>query len=199
MAEKRLRVLVDMDQVIADFEGYFLSQFRSKYPNDPFVPLEERNTFYLGDQYDGMSDDMHDKVRSIYHAEGFFRDLPEIEGALDALKEMSEMKGVDVFICSSPLFDYTYSPKEKIQWIDEHLGKDWIGKIILARDKTLVNGHILIDDRVDIKGACTDPTWQHVLFTACHNKNIKVKGKKRLENWTDGSWKTLIEDFQKRL
>lgn len=32
------------------------------------------------------------------------------------------------------------------------MGNDWAGKIILTPDKTLINGHLLIDDRPNIKG-----------------------------------------------
>ena len=37
-------------------------------------------------------------------------------------------------------------------WIEEHLGEDWLDKIIITKDKTVVNGHVLIDDRPNIKG-----------------------------------------------
>lgn len=44
------------------------------------------------------------------------------------------------------------------------------------------------------------PSWKHVVFTASNNQNVKVKGEKlRLDNWTDGTWRTMIEDFKKRL
>ena len=43
------------------------------------------------------------------------------------------------------------------------------------------------------------PTWEQVVFSACHNKKSDLKGKRRLENWTDGSWRELIEDFKKRI
>ena len=33
------------------------------------------------------------KCRAIFESEGFFRNLPQIEGAIDAVKQMSGMKG----------------------------------------------------------------------------------------------------------
>ena len=38
------------------------------------------------------------------------------------------------------------------EWVEKHMGNDWAGKIILTPDKTLVNGHLLIDDRPNVKG-----------------------------------------------
>lgn len=44
------------------------------------------------------------------------------------------------------------------------------------------------------------PTWEHVLFTACHNKNIVLSTKKkRLDSWVNEQWKPLIEEFKKKL
>lgn len=40
----------------------------------------------------------------------------------------------------------------QFEWVEHYLGKDWINRTILTRDKTIVSGHILIDDNVKIKG-----------------------------------------------
>lgn len=48
-------------------------------------------------------------------------------------------------------------------------------------------------------GAVDCPSWEHVVFTAHYNKHMNLRGKKRLDNWTDGSWRDLIMDFKKRL
>lgn len=199
LVEKRLRVLVDMDQTIADFEGYFLTMYKKKFPDEPFINMEDRRTFYLADQYEKLKEGLKIKVKSIYESEGFFRDLPPLPGACEAIKTMDAMEKVDVFLCTSPLFKYKYSAKEKYEWVENHLGPDFIDKVILTRDKTMINGHLLIDDRPDIKGACAQPTWEHILMTACHNKHMERLTQHRLDNWTDNSWQLLIEDRLKRI
>lgn len=50
-----------------------------------------------------------------------------------------------------------------------------------------------------ILGAIGNPSWEHVVFTSHSNKNMKLNGKLRLENWTDGKWKEIIDDMKKRL
>ena len=48
-------------------------------------------------------------------------------------------------------------------------------------------------------GACDTPPWKHVLFTAPHNCNVDLEGRQRLDSWTDGRWRDIIEDLQKRI
>ncbi len=37
-------------------------------------------------------------------------------------------------------------------WVEKHLGHDFLEQVILTRDKTLITGDILIDDKPDILG-----------------------------------------------
>ena len=49
---RALRVLVDMDGVLCDFDTYTLAQYREECPNEPFIPLDERRAFYVVDDYE---------------------------------------------------------------------------------------------------------------------------------------------------
>lgn len=55
---KRLRVLVDMDGVLADFEGGFLKKYRARYPDEPYISLEDRRGFWVSTQYGGLRSDL---------------------------------------------------------------------------------------------------------------------------------------------
>lgn len=44
-------------------------------------------------------------------------------------------------------------------WVEKHLGRDFLEQVILTRDKTLITGDILIDDKPDILG---EPPWNFV-------------------------------------
>lgn len=196
-----LKVLVDMDCVVADFEAHVLEWFRKMYPDEPFIPLKDRRGFYVTHQYGDIRPDLKDKIISVITTEGFFQTMPEIEGAVNAVKEMDSLEDVEVFFCTSPLRSFHFCVKEKYEWIEKHFGKPWIDKLILTRDKTIINADLLIDDRPDIKGVNKHPVWKQVLFTACHNIHSKVpRGAVRLQNWTDkNGWLNIIEDAKKRL
>ena len=47
-----IRVLLDLDHVLADFEGHFLKEFRRKYPNEPSMDLEHREGIHITEQYE---------------------------------------------------------------------------------------------------------------------------------------------------
>lgn len=55
---KRLRVLVDMDGVLADFEGGFLKKYRARYPSEPYITLDDRRGFWVSAQYGSLRSDL---------------------------------------------------------------------------------------------------------------------------------------------
>ncbi|CAL9701367.1 unnamed protein product [Knipowitschia caucasica] len=189
--EKRLRVLVDMDGVLADFEGGFLRKFRARFPQEPFISLEERRGFWVSAQYGELREDLCDKAISIWESKDFFLELEPLPGAVEVVKQMSQMENTDVFICTSPIKRYQHCPQEKYAWVEKHLGHDFLDQVILTRDKTLVSGDILIDDKPDILGVESSPSWEHILFSACHNLHQNCP-QRRLTSWAD-DWRSLLD------
>ncbi|XP_059937357.1 5'(3')-deoxyribonucleotidase, mitochondrial isoform X2 [Mesoplodon densirostris] len=112
-AGRALRVLVDMDGVLADFEGGFLRKFRARFPDQPFIALEDRRGFWVSEQYDRLQPGLSEKAISIWESENFFFDLEPLPGAVEAVKQMANLESTDVFICTSPIKMYKYCPFEK--------------------------------------------------------------------------------------
>ena len=44
--------------------------------------------------------------------------------------------------------------------VEKHLGRDATNRLVLTKDKTLVHGNLLIDDKPHIQGA-VKPRWKH--------------------------------------
>ncbi|MDP2908617.1 MAG: 5'-3'-deoxyribonucleotidase [Nanoarchaeota archaeon] len=176
-------ILLDMDDVLASFEGGFLDKWRAEYPDKPYIALEDRTTFGLDKQY---PEELLDLVRSVYNASGFCKSLKPIPGSLEAVLEIKQ-EGHDVFICTAPLSHYENCVLEKYEWVEQHLGREWAKKIILTKDKTLVRGDYLIDDNPNIKGIAV-PSWEHIVFDMPYNRS--VTDKRRLKSLKD--WKSLL-------
>ena len=174
-----MRILVDMDGVIADFDGEFIKRWRERYPDQFYIPMHERTLFYVKDQY---PQEVHPQLLEILQEPGFFREMMPMPGAREALSEMNTL-GLEVFLCTSPFSPYQNCVLEKYQWVENYLGARWTDRIILTKDKTLVRGDILIDDKPHITGADV-PTWEHILYDRPYNKGVD---KRRLtwENWKD--------------
>ncbi|MCB0844691.1 MAG: 5'-3'-deoxyribonucleotidase [Bacteroidetes bacterium] len=174
-------ILVDMDGVLADFEGSFIKKYRKKHPDKRFLKLEERNTFYLKEQYASISPELGELAFQLFTAPGFFRELDPMPGGKEALQKMEEL-GHDVRICTSPLTQYENCVLEKYQWIEAHFGHAFTKKMFMVKDKTMVKGDILIDDRPVIHGSVT-PEWTHVLYHQPYNAQVKDKMRITWENW----------------
>lgn len=173
-----MRILIDMDGVLADFDKEFLQRWRTRYPDKFYIPLEERTTFYVKEQY---PDELKPLATAIMRESGFFREIVPVDGAQEALMEMDGM-GLEVFICTSPVSAYKNCVLEKYEWVDRVLGADWVKRIILTKDKTLVKADYIIDDNPEITGVESVPSWEHILYDRPYNRSVS---KRRLtwENW----------------
>lgn len=75
----------------------------------------------------------------------FFRKLPVMEGAKEAVAEMLANENIDLYIASKPDSKNLWCATEKFQWIQEHF-PDLLKKMFLTCDKGHLNGDFLIDD-----------------------------------------------------
>lgn len=111
-------VYVDMDNVLVDFES-------------GIDQLSEET-------YQEYEDDL-DEVP------GFFRDLPPIEGAIEAFHKLNEQ--YDVYILSTAPWRNPSAWIDKLLWVKKHLPQVAHKRLILSHNKHLNRGDYLIDDR----------------------------------------------------
>lgn len=167
-----------MDNTLVDFDGGLLNVWRKRYPHEFFVPLSERTTFHPHNDY---PENLQSKILDICHGEGFIRNLPPTSGGIEAVHEMLQ-KGHDVRFCTSHLLTYDPCVLEKYQWIEKYFDASYVDRIILTRDKTLIRGDILIDDKPEISGL-EIPTWEHILYDKPFNREVTNKRRISWQNW----------------
>ena len=161
-------ILLDQDGVLADFERGFRDAWNLRYGDQmPALTPPARKSFHLRDDYPPH---LWEAVKSIYEAPRFYRDLHPMPGALKSVRAMIE-EGHDVRICTSPLTPWRNCVPEKYEWVERHLGTDFLPRLIITKDKTLVRGHVLVDDKPRIDGA-EMPLWRHVIFDAPYNTSV---------------------------
>jgi 5'-nucleotidase len=181
-------ILVDMDGPLADLEAA-VAQARED-TNLPVIEPTDRVGFHVADDYQARyGDEARDWVRNVMATPGFYRHLPVVDGARAGLEQLAQ-DGHDVRILTSPLMWNPTCASDKLLWADEHFGGDWKARVIIARDKTLVRGDILIDDKPDITGDL-NPIWRHVRFDTVYNQN---RDGLRLCGW--GDIDRLVEDVE---
>lgn len=157
-------ILVDQDGVISNFDGRLVKLLGERHPEIGLLPLEEKRAFYLEDEYP----DHRQKVIDIYTEEDFFLSLPPVEGAIEGMRLLLEL-GHDVRICTSPVTKNDFCLHEKWHWVRQH-APDFTKRLIVTKDKTLIRGDVLIDDKPKVTGVL-QPQWTHVLYDRPYNRN----------------------------
>lgn len=173
-------VLVDMDGVLADYCTGFTTVWRGRYPDEYCPDMATLDTFYIEDKY---SPELKPLVAAIDREEGFFRGLPPIPGSIEGMKHLRSLPMVDMKICTSPVRS-PYCMMEKYLWIEHYLGYDWLKDLIFTKDKTMIRGDYLIDDKPEITGLYT-PHWEHIVFDQPYNRLINDR--MRLD-WNNYQW-----------
>lgn len=161
-------VLVDQDQVLADFGDGFDRRFSATHPGAPLAPRSAATSYWIEDSY---PPDWHERIRAVTTQEGFFRGLRPLPGAREALEGMLDA-GHDVRICTAPVRAYRHCVREKYEWVEEHLGLAWTERMVVTRDKTLVTGDVLVDDKPQVVGTLDSPTWTHVYYRTGYNEHL---------------------------
>lgn len=165
MTKQPLTILIDQDGVLVNYHARLLEIWRAEHPEKIWVPEEELREHDIDKNY---PEAYRDILEEIVLRKGFYRSLAPIPGGKEALEHLL-MLGHNVRICTAPKRNYRNCVNEKYDSIAEHFGQQWVERMIVTRDKTLVHGHILIDDKPLIAGSQT-PQWEHILYDQPYNR-----------------------------
>ena len=164
-----MKIAIDMDEVLADP----IHKFIQLYNRDHQVPLDL--IIKPGTEiFQNVPEDVNDKWFEYINEKGFFRDLPVIDGAVEAVKKLQEK--YEVYVVSAAM-EFKNSLEDKFDWLNEHFPFISWKNIIFCGEK-IVNVDVMIDDRIknfiDFKG-------RPLLFTSPHN--VLITDYERVDNW----------------
>jgi 5'(3')-deoxyribonucleotidase/uncharacterized protein with PQ loop repeat len=174
---RKLRVAVDMDEVIADAFGKMLRAYNERTGRN--VTKEQIAREGIGVMFvpEFLTPELKIELDELPHDRSFFGDLELMEGAQEALRELS--KDFEIFIASAAM-DVPSSFDAKYQWLKQYFPFIPQSHYIFCGDKSILNADFLVDDR--------PRHFEHfrgtgILFTAPHNVNRPAK--LRANNWPD--------------
>jgi 5'-nucleotidase len=176
-ASRKRVVLVDMDNTIVDLNGGLIKYLTETYPDrkDEWeARIRDRKEFEFDEALDALT-------RPTMLQKGFFANLDPLPGAIGKLHDLVQ-EGYHVVLLTSAIRDSDYCVGDKCKWVRKHLGSRSDRELlIVAKDKTLVFGDYLIDDKPEQTGFQCVPPWNHIVFDQPYNAHITSK--LRLKSW----------------
>jgi 5'-nucleotidase len=167
------RVLVDMDEVIADTTAGMVQWYKKQYGGD----IDYAKMLEGGSLVKGFPEEHQELVRQQLFKPGFFRHLPVMDNSVKVLEEMN--KRYEVLIVSAAT-EFPNSLKDKFDWLEEYYPYFTWQQLVLCGKKNMIEADFMIDDHSRhlqyFKG-------KPYIFTAPHNLN--ERGYDRLDNWNE--------------
>jgi 5'(3')-deoxyribonucleotidase len=154
---RRVRIAVDMDEVIADALAEHLRRYNATFG----AALDMADV--RGRHLEDCVPLAHREAALAMVDASFFEDLAVMPGASEVLRELSERH--DVFIVSAAM-DVPCSFNAKYRWLQRHFPFIPPARIVFCGDKGIVDADYLIDDRARHFARFRG---QGLLFSAPHN------------------------------
>lgn len=174
---RKLRVAVDMDEVIADAFGKMLRAYNERTGRDVTKQQIAREGIEAMFDPEFLTPELKTALDDLPNDRAFFADLELVEGSQQALRDLS--KNFEIFIASAAM-DVPSSFDAKYQWLQQYFPFIPSSHYIFCGDKSILDADFLIDDR--------PRHFNHfrgtgILFTAPHNVNRPAK--LRADGWSD--------------
>jgi 5'(3')-deoxyribonucleotidase len=154
---QRLRIAIDMDEVMADALSEQLRRYNAAFGAD--VKISDLTGMHLADS---VPPEHREAAESMFDA-SFFEDLELFPDCREVIQELAERH--EVFIVSAAM-DVPLSFEAKYLWLRKHFPFIPSSHIVFCGDKSIIDADYLIDDRarhfLRFKG-------RGVLFSAPHN------------------------------
>lgn len=179
-------LLTDADNVLYKWEHNFVRRTLEIDPRHPVMPVNTRTEMEMG--VGGVESEIVIRVKT---TPGFYLELEPMEGSQEALPEIMKF-GFEVLVCTAPALSNPTCASDKYAAIKRDFGKKLADRTIIAKDKTMVRGDGLIDDKAVIDGLM-DPTWEHIVFDRSWNRH--VPNRRMNGDWSN--WEEVLAPIKK--
>lgn len=163
-------IAIDMDGVMADVEPQLIKYYEQLYGIT--TTLEAINGLSHAEAFP-----LDAVTKASLNLPGFFRTLPVMPGAIEAVKKL--MEDYEVYIVSAAT-EFPLSLSEKLEWLQEHFPFISWRNIVLCGDKSIIHTDYMIDDHCKNLDYCSGKA---IMFNAHHNKHEHQHV--RVHNWDE--------------
>jgi len=170
-APRRLRIAIDMDEVMADALAEHIRRYNAAFGAD--LAIDDLRGRHLEDW---IPPSQREAVEAMLDA-SFFDGLAVVADCQEVVRELAERH--DVLVVSAAM-DVPVSFDAKFRWLQRHFPFISPSQIVFCGDKGVVDADYLIDDRARhferFKG-------RPLLFSAPHN--VDERRYARVDSWKD--------------
>lgn len=173
-----MRILCDMDGVVADFCTTVLDRYNKKY--DDNLKVEDITSYGM---HLVVKPECGLDIYNIYAEEGIFANCALIPGAKEVLGYCLGRGHEVVFVTKAVDFSQYCFP-EKQKWVNAHFPEIGHEKMVFTGQKHLVRGDVLIDDhtnnleKFEGRRILVDAPWNQGFDHRAHNMM-------RLKSWPE--------------
>jgi 5'(3')-deoxyribonucleotidase len=166
------RIAVDMDEVMADTLGELLARY-SREQNIALTKQDIQGKWL----WQVLPPKGQELIDSYLLSDGFFEQIPVIEGSQEVLLRMS--RRYQIFIATAAMA-FPSSFDSKYRWLRRHYDFLSPQNFVFCGDKSILHADFLIDD---MPRNLASFQGEGILFSAPHNVN--TTGYRRVSNWQD--------------
>lgn len=194
---KKPIILVDMDDVLAEFTEEWLRRYNKDY-NDT-VTAED---FDGWDAMKHVKPECGTKIFDYFKAPGIYRNLKPKAGSQEVIAELTKLGAEIIIVTDSPMgctfgeenWNGSNPTDDKRAWLQEHFPMIPFENVIIARKKWLVKGDILIDDKPDTIEKFQSLGRKIIAMDMPYNRSVNAE--RRALDWTEVRSILLSEFYQ---
>lgn len=188
-------ILVDMDDVMAEFSETWLSRYNEDYNDNLTV-----EAFDAWDAQASVKPECGAKIFDYFSEPGIYRNLKPKPGSQEVLSELLTL-GADIYIVTDSPRGCSYGEDgwqgsnpadDKRAWIEEHFPMLNLDNLVICRKKWMVNGDILIDDKPATIQKFMDEGRKILAMEMPYNRSMDVP--LRAKTWADVR-EILLKEF----
>ena len=170
MEKKKVTLLIDQDDVLAEYIKGVTEAYNKKYKTD--ISPEECNNWNLHTVFG-------EEVETVMHEPELFRHLEPTQDALEVFTRLYHSGLFEMYIVTAA---QPCSVEAKHEWIKEHLPFFPEERVIVCRRKYMIKGDYLLDDGMHNIEDFAKAGGTPIVFERSHNKTAPGNYR-RVTNW----------------